>query len=1600
MQDENKNIEKKSPKWIFLYNTLKGFIVLLLLFLNLITLALATPSIQNAFSAKITNYLSSRTGYNVSMRHIELDMNAGLQLNDIQILDLNNDTLVRASYINTSILRNLIPMVFNKNYNFSRISINDGLIKVLKKQGDSLSNLQTFIYRLNLPKSKSSECTKLTLRNLSVNHTKVVIDLYDEPVMVRASIGESVVKFKKFNLCNKEFRISVIDVFDPEISILSRKKNAAGAKIQQAKTFSIPMNITIDNIHIKRGSLISKNGNIHNLAVYRNSFVDFNDLDLNSIELDAKNIDINDSLQWRFSIPNLTFNEKSGFQIINLSVEQGFFSNKKLMLQSLELKTHESEISSDLKMVYKNIRDFKDFENNVYIDIKFFNSYLTISDLAYFLRNYKEKEGLEKLQRVKISLNGKISGFVNDFKTDNIELSVQDQLALSSDIQCKNLTDPELLFFNVNNLKLKSTSGFITELLPGIGLSERFQKFGNLDFTGSFFGYIKEFNTKGIMKTDIGKADVDLYMNFKNGENIKYYGQLLLNDFQLGYFLDQKNVGNVGGRIFILNGTNLTPETVNSDFKAQIDSIGFNDYTYRNVKIDGLLKAKTFLGELSVNDINFDLKLNGKIDYQDSVPVFNFKAKLTDADMKALKLYGKDLYVNTEVELDIFGDRAENFIGKINFNNVEISNGQEIATLDSISIYSAININGERYLDADSDILTFYFDGKYRLGDLKKSVFSIFDRHFSKFLVGFDQMRTFNENFNDFYYNFNLSVYNSENFFQVLTGKPFKVINFSLDGNAYHLSDSIKMEVRFDSLKYDKYVATGFKSDFNLYQGYGDFQLSTRQIIYDKINIGNITFNSDVDEDELYFHTNIDSISTENNSISFSGKTVPHRDSFEIQLFGGYLTIMNDVFDFSGENRMILGKEYINFYDFSLTENESRIFIEDVNNNRGIKLNFRQFDAEVINLLIKYDRLNFSGKTNGYIEIADIFKPEIFESEIEIPDLMVNGDFLGSFKSHVLIDPVEKNKLQFNAIIGSENPILLATGKYDFKNKSFFGDFTLDDYPLSFLEHIIQDGISETTGVLDGNLIIKGPVKQININGSGLVTGGSTKVNFLGSKYFFDQQRFTLNNNGIDFKDVEISDELGNVGKVVFGGIKYSRFKDWGVDIQLESDRIMSLNTTKDLNPDFWGFAVGKTKASFKGIFKDVVAMDIEITTARGSNLTIPVKLYVGTEGGSFINFSKKDTSDLSESANEINTSGIELELYVNVTEEATMTIIMDEKTGDYLKGNGNGIVRMVMNKDKDFDVYGDFKFVQGNYVFKYELLEFGLINKEFVIRPGSNILFSGGIYDAVMDIKADYRANRISLYNLLGEFNRVTGASYIADVDLILLLSGTLRNPEINFDFNFNNIDERIRSQVLSKMQKLKSDPNAVYTQAVSLLTFVTFVPDQSLNESFQNETFLSSGFAGGVNTISELIANQLSQYVTNLLHEIVIDSKVISGVDVSFDARYNSILKNTGQAISDDIGSQHLNMNATLWFYNDKIYVHFGGDYNYLDNGNTIASKSNYFSQGNVDIGYVVTKDKRLKVKLNFKTEFNEWLGNWENNGGIGISYGKDFGKVIKEK
>ncbi|MEZ4908934.1 MAG: translocation/assembly module TamB domain-containing protein [Saprospiraceae bacterium] len=545
-------------------------------------------------------------------------------------------------------------------------------------------------------------------------------------------------------------------------------------------------------------------------------------------------------------------------------------------------------------------------------------------------------------------------------------------------------------------------------------------------------------------------------------------------------------------------------------------------------------------------------------------------------------------------------------------------------------------------------------------------------------------------------------------------------------------------------------------------------------------------------------------------------------------------------------------------------------------------------------MFLNSPKLKFKGIANGFIMVENVFKPKILESEIEINNFGINDDVYGLMKSHILVDKENNNKIQFNAVVGEGNPILLAAGNIDVKKKTIFGDFTFDDFPVSFMENIIVDEISDTKGTVDGNLLISGPFDSFKISGKGQVLDGSTYVRLLGVRYFVHDQTFTLNNHGIDFTGVVLKDELGNTG-VITGGVTYNQFKNWGIDVSAKSDKIINLNTTSRDNPDYYGYSICKVEASFVGEFQKLVSMNVNIVTSQGSHLTVPVKLYLDEESGSFIDYSnpQNTTSNGVITKNTIQTSKIKLELLVTITEDAAVTLILDESTGDYIKGVGTGNIRMVLNEDKEIEAYGDFKFSTGNYIFNYKAFgQNNFISREFDIREGSTIFINGDPFDAKLDIKADYYLKSISLYNLLTEYTFVSNANYKADVDLILLMTGSLEKPEINFDFNFQDMDERIRFQALSKIQRLKSDPNAVYTQAVGLLVFFSFLPEQNFQNT-QNQSVMTSGNVIG-NYLGKFVSGVASQYITGLIQGYFEDNEVVSGVDISFDNSFETLSNN----------------------------------------------------------------------------------------------------------
>ncbi|MEZ4908935.1 MAG: hypothetical protein R2771_15145 [Saprospiraceae bacterium] len=909
MSDEGKIVLNECKKNYF-HGSLKSLIATLLLLISFLFLLLNSPTLQNKLVNSLTNYIQNKTGFEVQMSGFHINMQKGLEFEDFLLRDQNKDTLVYAAGFSTSIIKNIIPMIIKKNYNFSSIGMDQAVLKINKNEGDTLSNIELFFKRLNFSQSSQpGNCTDISLHRIELNNSKFYIDNIDIPQKLLILIPKGKIVFKKLDLCKEVIKVKRLELHSPSVEI---DKNENYVDSGKENKFNFDFLTEIKTLNIFDGALVTKNNSTNYNS--DNSKIDFKNLDISNINIDLENTYFDGENELTSHLKSLTLKERGGFEINDFTVDSIIVSKKLIGLLGLDISSKLSEIVGDLKLNFDDFSDFKRFKDKVLMDINLDDSDVDIREFKYFVENISQKVKIEELSNTNFHISGRVQGYIDDFHSENLNLNLENNIILTSDFGIKNISEGKNALFNINSIILNAKEHSLDKFIPNSALAEKVVRLGDLNFDGSFSGKLSDFTTKGTLVSRIGLANMDIAMHELERTSVyEYSGFLRLEDFETGQFFNDANMGVLSGQFNVIKGRNFKIDNLNAQFKSKIDSFIYKGYTYRNIIMDGVSDSRAFEGNMSMKDANFDMKLNGKIDLRDSIPVFNFKASVKGADLYALKLYDKKLFIDTEVNMNIFGANPENFTGKLNFNNINISNGIQSARIDSLSIYSKVNESGERYLDGISDFMSFYFDGKYKIKNLAPAFYKMMDDHFSKFLTGINKKENINADFSDYHYDFNFRIYDSGNIFDIILGKKLKAVNLSLDGSAFHDVDSVKFNLTSDSLLYESLSVGNLTSGFNLYQGFGDFQLKTDKIGLNKFQFNGVSLSSDIDKNQMYFNTNIDSVSNSSNSLSLSGKTTPFKDSFEIQVYGGFITAYDSTFQFSGDNRIVLAKKLYKF---------------------------------------------------------------------------------------------------------------------------------------------------------------------------------------------------------------------------------------------------------------------------------------------------------------------------------------------------------------------------------------------------------------------------------------------------------------------------------------------------------------------------------------------------------------------------------------------------------------------------------------------------------------------------------------------------------------
>ena len=386
--------------------------------------------------------------------------------------------------------------------------------------------------------------------------------------------------------------------------------------------------INMVDFGLSDGTFIHHNYRNAPIKTTRADQIDYDHLNFYDINILAADFTIQDWI-FRGESKQLSLKEGSGFVLDNLSANEAIVTPKKVTLNGMSLVTPYSNLGDTLVMKFREYPDFRDYVNRVIMDGQFDNAHVAIRDIMAFAPELESNNFFAQNKNEIIYIDGNLRGKVNNLKGRNLNLRLGHSMRLKGNFNSRNLTQSDEAFLSLKLEHLYTNMQTLRQLIPNFTPPVNFNKLGKLSFTGRFDGFFNDFVTDGTLQTDLGVAAMDMKLNSKAGRaQAQYSGQLSLTDFDLARWTDNPNFGLVTVSSRVYDGVGLTKNTASAKLKASIDYFAFKGYDYKNLNIEGDINKNLFIGDFAIQDDNIDFLFDGTINFEESVPFFDFKVDI------------------------------------------------------------------------------------------------------------------------------------------------------------------------------------------------------------------------------------------------------------------------------------------------------------------------------------------------------------------------------------------------------------------------------------------------------------------------------------------------------------------------------------------------------------------------------------------------------------------------------------------------------------------------------------------------------------------------------------------------------------------------------------------------------------------------------------------------------------------------------------------------------------------------------------------------------------------------------------------------------------
>lgn len=1225
--------------------------------------------------------------------------------------------------------------------------------------------------------------------------------------------------------------------------------------------------------------------------------------------------------------------------------------------RKLLAKMGESILRDDIFMSYRTPEDLSDFTEKVNIIAHLDSSIIYTKDLA---KISPEVAVFDDIWRIKGTFRGKVS----DFKAHNMDIYLGDYSHLKGDIEMMGLPNISETFMTFK-LKDSQISGKeLSKYIPNEEVQTVLKRLAYIDFEANLTGFVSDFVANGQFRTDLGYIQSDINLKLTQNQDFSYYkGYLKTENLNIGRLFEREEIVqklDMEGRV---EGRGFRPEIANLRLDAQIDRLGFNQYDYQDIRVDGTLNRERFDGKLVSKDENFNLSINGEVNFglidlgqKRQRGRFDLNSKIEYIDLRALNFSPKELLLKGQIDADTYGLSLDELSGDLSIYEAELIYDGRALDLPSLHIFSFEDDEAERFFQLDSDYLNFLAQGKFRfseiIGGLETLLYEYWLslRNKPEMLAEYYEAKQeetsppFTMNFEANFKNINPVI----NLFEqnIFISNNAKIRGLFKQDKTTQLN--LELPETIDSIAYDNLAFLNI--DFELFSSkstYNNEILAQAALSSKKQSLGNIiTENTNLDVvwgNGLLDFSGGFRQEESHSAVNLGGEVLFKEQETEVKLKKADLLLLGDRWKINPNNLLTFFSDgSINIDSLSLRNQEtssSQINLQGrISKAPEDEMNINIEDVNIL-VFTSFFGQNISGFLDANASLKQVLDSPDLSANIKLYNLMIDellisnntfGDARWNHESKGL--NINLNLVRFN------RPILDLYGYvYPLRKENALNlkaDFNRTD--IEILSPFLEGLASDLGGDIDGQLNITGRLDAPEVLGELEVVHGQFRLDYLQTLYEAEG-RVQFIPNEIRTKNFYLLDEHSQPATVT-ASVFHDGLQNFLIEAKSQFYDFQLLNTKAEDNSLFYGTAYATGDLRIYG-FLNQLNMDVRAKSRKGSQLFLPLSGYEEVNQKDYIQFVKPDNQkDVANKIEKIDLGGLKLNFDLELNNDAAFEIIFDEKTGDIMRGKGHGNIEMNVDTEGDFSIFGNYIIDQGRYNFTFGQV----VNKSFKIQRGSRLAFNGDIYESILDVKAAYTRYvpmkpLINLQTVTDPENSEYQRAY--PVSALLRLKGPFLSPTIDLDIDLEeprkSPNNNIQTAVMQLNTRIRNDEQERNKQVFSLLILNRLSPISAFTGV--------NGVAG--RSLGEVISNQFSNWL----------SQVDKNLELNFDVD------------ADNFNALQFRVSYSLM--DGRLRVTRDGGFTNTQNQADVAS-----IVGDWTVEYLLTPGGKYRVKMYNRTNANQ--------------------------